>query len=185
VGVKQLGGRDVMWRLLVLLTVLADAGCYRQSLHPSDQRDPPDAGFASIIHAADLRTARQLISGFHEAESVGRWTQRKFSVALRVPPLTEPAVVARIFIPEVEMARLHSITMRASVNEVALEPTTFTTAGHHVYVQKIPPEALRGDRARVDFEMDKWLPAGSVEPRELGVIATVVGLKNGLSPETW
>src|SRR5947209_15907618 len=45
---------------------------------------------ASIINAADTRTAPQLLKGFYDVEqNAWRWTMGKFSVTLR-PPLNAP-----------------------------------------------------------------------------------------------
>ena len=172
-------------RRIALSVLLLTAGCNRQHLHPPDQSDPDAGDLASIIHTADPRTARQLLTGFHGVDPSGRWTQRSFSVRLRVPALTDPALWAHMYLPESQVARLGPVKLMASVNGVPLEPVTLEEAGQLFYVRRIPASALATTPAQVEFGLDKWMPAGTVESRELGVMFIAVGLKNGLSAEPW
>jgi hypothetical protein len=163
--------------------------CGRTSRLSPDQTEPPEKELASIIHTADPRASGQLLSGFYGVEDIARWTKSKFSLELRVPstpPLSDPALLMRLFIPDDEMARLKSIALSASVNGVALPPQSFTSSGTHIYVQSVPAAALNRSPARVDFALDKWMPPGSFNPnedRELGVVVDVAALKNTVSPE--
>lgn len=171
--------------LLVILVGCLD-GCGGPAVLEPDQTEPADAGFSSVFHAADPLAARQLIEGFYSPEEFGRWTKPKFSLYLRVPSatkLSQPALVVKLFIPDVEIGRLKSMTLSAAVNGVALGPETFTSAGRQVYARSIPPAALAKDPARVEFALDKWLPAGGQEGRELGIAVTFAGLTDSTLPE--
>lgn len=151
-----------------------------------DQTEPSYPGFSSVLHTVDPGTVRQLTTGFYDPEPFGRWTKPKFSIMLRIPhapELFEPALLVNLYIPDDEMKRLKSVTLSATVNGVALGPATFTTAGRQVYVRRIPAPALTGDRARVEFALDRWLPADGPDGRELGIVVTSAGLKNTISPE--
>jgi hypothetical protein len=154
-----------------------------------DQTEPAQKELASIIHTADPRAGDQLISGFYDSENFGRWTKSKFSVRLRVPsapPLSDPALLVKLYIPDEEMARLKSMSLSASVNGIALPPQAFTTGGVQFYVQTVPAAALQRSPAQVEFALDKWLAPGSLSPsegRELGMVVAVAGFKNTVSPE--
>src|SRR5262249_23555986 len=146
-----------------------------------DQSSPANTELASIFHLADPRAASQAIEGFYAPESFGRWTRRAFSVLLRNATVSEPALIAKLYIPENEIARLHSLSLSASVGGVDLAPETYTSPGAQVYVRRLPERALRSDSVRVDFHLDKWLAPGALDDRELGIVLTVVGLKSGTS----
>jgi len=66
---------------------------------------------------------------------------------------------------------------------VALEPETFTTPGATIYARSLPAAAMAGDQVRADFTLDKWMPPSGQDTRELGIVVTVVALKNGVSGE--
>ena len=45
------------------------------------------------------------------------------------------------------------------------------------YTRDVDRKLLVGDAVNVEFTLDKFLPAGAIEQRELGVIATSVGFE--------
>ena len=102
------------------------------------------------------------------------------------PPLSDPALLVKLYIPDQEIARLKSVSLSVSVNGTALPPQSFTSGGTHIYVQPVPAVALNRSPARVDFALDRWMPPGSMNPsddRELGLVVAVAGFKNNVSPE--
>jgi len=160
------------------LAALALCGCGRQAMLEPDQTEPPDAGFFSVLHTADPQAARQLTDGFYSPEEFGRWTKPKFSFLLRVPKSTEPTLVVKLFIPDEEMKQLKSMTLNASINGMALGPETFSTSGNQAYLRTVPVAALAGNPARIEFALDKWLPAGGKDGRDLGIVVTFAALRN-------
>jgi hypothetical protein len=46
-----------------------------------------------------------------------------------------------------------------------------------VFSRDVPARAFTGDAATVEFSLDKFLAAGKVEQRELGVIAVSAGFE--------
>jgi hypothetical protein len=168
--------------LLASALFVAACGANRSALEP-DQVGQSDSGLASIFHTADPRAAPQLLTGVYSPEAFGCWTKKAFSVALRIPEqeMAQPALIAQLYIPDQEMASLKSITLSATVNGVAIEPETFVNAGTLYYVRPLPSGLLAGQTARVDFRLDKWMSAGTVEQRELGVVLVMVGIKDGPS----
>ena len=55
---------------------------------------------------------------------------------------------------------------------------TYTTAGDHTYSKDVPASALNTDAVTVDFALDKFLPPGTVDQRELGIVVTSIGFES-------
>jgi hypothetical protein len=142
---------------------------------PAEQ--PP--GPASVVQVADPKAAVQLLEGWHAVEqNAWRWTQKRFAVSLRPPAPGKAATLQLKFsLPEALLKRLQSVTLSAAVNGVALPGETYTAPGAHVYARSVPANALAADVARVDFSLDKALPPGEVDSRELGIVVSSVGLE--------
>jgi FkbM family methyltransferase len=136
---------------------------------------------ASTVRIADLSTSDQLSSGFYNLEGGSwRWTAGRFAIALRTPPgapTKGATLVLKLATPEVSLNQLKSITLSAKVREAVLAPETFTTAGEHAYRRDLPASAFDKDIVNVDFSLDKVLPPGKTDPRELGVVVTFAGLE--------
>ena len=132
------------------------------------------------MHMADPQAAQLvLLRGFYPVEgNAWRWTAGKFAVQLR-PPANAAQSGARLMlnfaIPESSISRTKSMTLSASVGGGTLAPETYTKAGEYTYARDVPATALTGDKAEVEFSLDKYLPAGTVEQRELGVVVNSVG----------
>ena len=73
------------------------------------------------------------------------------------------------FLSNVAWARV--VKLDVEHREVVLKGKSFGSAG--------PYEKLVG---KVEFALDRYLPAGTVDPRELGVIVTSVGFEPRKSP---
>lgn len=137
---------------------------------------------ATMLATNDPRAQAQLLSGFHGLEgNAWRWTAGHFAVMLR-PPLgagqSGAVLKFKFAIPEVVLKKVTSMTLTATVGGAKLDPETYTKAGDYTYTRDVPATALPGDSAKVEFAFDKFLPAGSVETRELAVIATSVGFEH-------
>ena len=68
--------------------------------------------------------------------------------------------------------------LKVKANGADLSPATYTTEGEHSYVAKLPSQALKNTSIRIDFEVDKCLPGGTLDERELALL--VVFWKPGL-----
>ncbi len=138
-------------------------------------------GLAAVVHVADPKTSFQLLKGFYALEgNTWRWTARQFSVALRAPAgAREKGATLRlkVNVPEPIASKLGAMTLSAQVEGLRLEPETFPRAGDYEYARHVPPAAFKADSITVDFSLDKALPPGDVDQRELGVIVTTVGLE--------
>jgi hypothetical protein len=135
-------------------------------------------GPATVVEMADSRLAPLLLGGWHDLEAGSwRWTERRFTVLLKAPPGGQAATLKLEFaLPDAVAARFGSVRLAAKVNGTPLPAQSYEQAGQLTYSCRVPPEALRGETALVEFELDKALPPGPNDARELGVIVAGVGL---------
>ena len=84
-------------------------------------------------------------------------------------------VLIVLTLPEAVLSQVKAVTLSASVAGTALPPESYTKPGEFDYARDVDAKLLTGDSATVEFALDKFIPAGVVEQRELGVIATSVG----------
>ncbi len=104
---------------------------------------------------------------------------RSFAVALQPPPdaaRSGARLALRFRLTDSLMSRLRTVTLSASVARTALPPETYTKAGDYTYARDVPPEALSKPPVKVAFTLDHFLKAGEVDPRELGLVVSSVGL---------
>ena len=162
------------------LLVSAPAGCRRQRKVAVEtiEDEPPE--LASMLHVADPKASLQLLHGFYDLEqNAWRWTKGKFSVTLRPPAGAAAAGAAlelKMTVPDPVIERLKSVTLSANVNGTPIESETFNKPGEYTFRKDVPAKALEGEAVTVDFALDKFLEAGAVEQRELGIIVSTVGL---------
>ncbi len=165
----------------VLLCVVLVAGCKRAKKTRVEATDEAGPTLASVVNMADARASVQLLKGFHDVEgNAWRWTMGKFSVTLR-PPLNAPrkgaTLVVKMNIPEAIMGQVKSTTLTANVNGAAIAGETYTKAGEYTYSKDVPASALGADAVTVDFALDKFLPPGAADQRELGVVVSSIGFE--------
>jgi len=164
-----------------LTAVIALAGCRAKQKVRVQATEEEAPSLASVVHVADPRASAQLVSGFYGVEgNAWRWTAGKFSVLLRPPrgAAQNGAVLQLKFsVPDPVIARLKTISLSASVGSTKLSPETYTQTGEFTYARDLPPAALASDAVKVDFMLDKSIPPGDVDQRELGIVVTSVGLE--------
>jgi hypothetical protein len=161
--------------------LFAPLGCKREKKAPVQATVEEPARMASTVHAADPKTASQLVSGFYDVEqNAWRWAQKKFSVILR-PPVGAAqrgaTLTLKFAVPDVVFAKLKDLSVTATVNGSALPPQTFTKAGEFTYSREVAPNLLTGDSVRVDFALDKAIAPSGNDARELGVVFLSAGLE--------
>lgn len=169
--------------LLAALLTLAPAACKRRNPPAAVSDEPPKPAAANMVSAlgmGDPHTAIQLTQGFYNLEAnTWRWTMKNFTVQLRTPPGAAESGAALSFkfnIPETVSKRLGSLTLSATVNGIALAPETYAKAGNYTYARPVAANALSADVSTIAFALDKALPPGDKDARELGVISISVGL---------
>jgi hypothetical protein len=178
-----MSGYSLLRRAAATLAVcLLLAGCkHRDKKIRVEQTEEDSSVLASAIHMGDPKVAPQLLKGFYGIESnAWRWTAGSFAIALRPPrnaALKGATLHFRFVLPEAILSKLKTVSLSASVNGTALSPETYTQPGEYDYSREIDPKLLQGDAVNVEFAMDKFVPAGMIELRELGVIATSAGFE--------
>jgi len=145
------------------------------------QTDEDSATLATMVFMGDPKTAPQLLKGFYNIEqNTWRWTAGQFAVALRPPrnAAVRGAILHLKFVfPEAVQSKLQSISISATVNGNPLSAEAYTKAGEQEYTREVDRKLLAGDAVNVEFTLDKFLAAGTVEQRELGIIATSAGFE--------
>ena len=110
-----------------------------------------------------------------------RWTAGSFEVSLR-PPIAaaqKGAILSFAFsIPEVVMQKVGPVTLTASIGSTKLAPAKYTAPGAYTYNAEVPAALLGTPTVNIGFVLDKFLAPGAVDQRELGLVATSVGLES-------
>ncbi len=156
-------------------------GCKRGKKKRVEATDEVGPVLSSVVNMADPRASVQLLKGFHDVEgNAWRWTMGKFAVTLR-PPLNAPqkgaTLVVKLSIPDAVMDKLKSTTLTANVNGAAIPGETYTKTGDYTYSKDVPASALSADAVTVEFALDKYLPPGAMDQRELGVVVSSIGFE--------
>ncbi|HSW48834.1 MAG TPA: hypothetical protein VLH09_01605, partial [Bryobacteraceae bacterium] len=86
-------------------------------------------------------------------------------------------LVLRFSIPEPVLKELATVRLSAKVGDVPLPAQEYRAPGDQVYTRDVPAQALGKSIVPVEFVLDKYLPPGKVDQRELGVVVTVVGFE--------
>ena len=166
---------------VLVSAVLIVCGCQSPVSVPIETIEEEPDSLASVVKTADPEAALQLVSGFHPVEgNAWRWTMGRFTVTLAPPPGSADKgakLVLQFSVPDPIIERLNAVTLSAQIGEHTLEPATYSKAGAYVYEQEVPGEVMLGDALAVDFSLDKFLPPGEVDQRELGVVVTSVGFE--------
>jgi hypothetical protein len=162
---------------LVLLLV---CGCRNKDrVHVETDEGPPRT--AAVVAMSDEKVSPQLLEGFYGLEDKSwRWTAGHFAVLLSTPPRgAQDGAILRVqlSIPKPLIDRVKTTTLTAEIGGTKLSPESFTQPGSFAFIRDIPAKLLGEDSVRVDFSLDRFLPAGSVDGRELGLVVTSIGLE--------
>jgi hypothetical protein len=163
---------------MLALLVLSQADCQRQNARPASVED--DAPPMTVVSMGDPRGAAQLIRGFYGNENNSwRWTAKNFAVTLARPSIgaRNGARLEMSFnLLEANLQKTGAITISAKLNGAALPPETFSMAGNFTYARDISASELPGKTALAEFNVDKALPPGDGDTRELALVVTAIGL---------
>ncbi len=172
--------------LLLLAAALGSPLACNRAPQPAPQAAAQSAvaqpsSFATTVHMGDPRSAGQLLTGFYGIEAGSwRWTGKQFAVQLGTPygaAAKGAALELKLSIPAAVIAKSKSITLAASADGTPLPPETYSAPGAFTYHRDLPPAALAHDSIKVTFTLDKSFTPGGGDVRELGVVASSVGLK--------
>jgi len=171
-----------MRRLTLLFAaalVLAATSCNRQPAKVETiEVEQPE--LSSVVSAGDPAHAVQFVQGFYDIEQgAWRWTRGKFSITLQAPggAAQKGAVLELKFVlPGPVINKTGPVTMSAILDGNALPPEKFEKEGAQIFRRDIPAAVFRGPSVNVEFTLDKFLAAGVVEERELGIIVQTAAL---------
>lgn len=171
-----------MRRLIAVVALItALSGCRRDDKIKLEKTDESTPELSSIAYAGDPKTAIQLLRGFYGVESNSwRWTMGSFAVTLK-PPTGSAQKGARAFlkfsIPESVTQHVGKTTLSLSVKSTPVKSESYAAPGEYLFTADVPPTLLQSDATTLSFSMDKFLTAGMVEPRELGLVFLSCGLE--------
>ena len=160
---------------LFLAFALVATACKRHA-----RTQPGKEPLLSVLVMDDPRADAQLPRGFYPPEGGSwRWTAGKFSVILRPPPGAAQygaRLELKLNLPDAVLKQAGAPTLSAGIMGTQLDPEKLSESGNHVYTRDVPASLLASDTVEIDFGLDKPIPAGKLEKRELGLIVTSVGL---------
>jgi hypothetical protein len=137
---------------------------------------PDTIGKGASEESAGRFRAPEKLDGFYPAETGGsRWAKRQFSMSFTGPG---PArLILRLYVPDVSIQKLGSITLTARLGNLMLAPQTFRQAGQFSYERDLPAGSLKPGENRFDFALDKALAPSAQDARELGIVVVSAALE--------
>lgn len=140
-------------------------GCIKGSEPSREDRD--ERAFCLLESRHCPRYSVHLKEGWHALEQNSfRWTESRFSIEINRPHLIHFSTFRFDF----RLPSTGPVTLSSKVNGVEMPPASFDGEREQFYSIQIPNEALQGAAIRIDFAIDKWLPAGPADERELGLL---------------
>jgi tRNA (mo5U34)-methyltransferase len=111
----------------------------------------------------------ELLEGWHHVEESGwRWTEGQFSArAISRVGRKHSRIEMRVFAPPLLIEKFGSITLRARIDDVDVQPLVMREAGIHLFVRNIPKPS---EVTLVIFRLDNALGVDAGYARELGLI---------------
>lgn len=137
-------------------------------------------GPQSIIRMSDLHSQKQLLRGFYDLEAgAWRWTQRTFTVALKVPgdAATKGAVLTLQGSVQPGSLQNGSLEISSAVGDTALASQSVSKPGELIYRADVPPSALAQPVVLAEFTLSNTHRVPG-DARDLGVIASVISLRS-------
>lgn len=140
-------------------------GCTKGSEPGRLDRD--ERAFCLLESQRCPRYSVHLLEGWHQLENESfRWTAGRFSIEIKRPHLIKFSTLRFNF----RVPSPGPVTLSAHVNGSPSSPVTFHEEGEHSYTIQMPAEAQQSAPIRIDFALDKCLPAGAQDERELGLL---------------
>jgi len=154
------------WKIKDFITI----GCTRGSDPAHGDRD--ERAYCLLESRVCSRYSVKLLEGWYPLEQNSfRWTSRRFSVELRKALSMDARKLRFTFhLPEAVVQASGPITIRAEVNGEKFSTATFSTQGEHNYTVDLGRRISKNGPVKIDFSVDKALPAGDLDTRELALI---------------
>jgi hypothetical protein len=172
--------------LLPILLFVALSACKdRGRLHVETDEGAPR--MATMIAMSNKQAAPQLLAGFYNLEdNTWRWTAGHFSVVLRPPTgagQSGAVLKVQLNVPQPVLDRVKTTSLTATIKGTSFAPESFTQAGSFTFSRDVPAKLLSDEPVKVEFSLDKFLPAGAVDGRELGIVVTAIGFEPAAAPK--
>lgn len=165
---------------LALVALLAGGSCKTRKPRNEVLVDDNEATLSEVVPANDSRVTSQLVRGFYELESgTWRWTMPKFAIRFLVPAQAKEkgaVLKCELVLPDVIYKSTGPVKLSATAGGTSLGEQPLAQTGDHSVSYAIPAAALTTETITVEFSLDKALPPGTVDPRELGLIFIKSGL---------
>jgi hypothetical protein len=165
-------------------TLVVTGACRGKHSRTTVENEEPEGGprIASSLKMSDPAAPQQLLKGFYGLEGgAWRWTAKNFSAMLR-PPLASAqrgaTLTFSITVPPVVIEKTSGVTLTASSGSTKLKSETYSKPGSYTFTADVPPDLLVKEAITLDFSLDKSISPGPTDSRELGIIATAIGLES-------
>jgi hypothetical protein len=119
------------------------------------------------------------LEGFYPVEGgQWRWTQRNFAVSFdgSEPQGDEAVLKMELYVPDAVNQKLGPLTLTARLGDHPLGSATYRQGGVFTYQATLRSEWIHPGPLRIDFSLDKVLPAAAPENRELGIVVENVSV---------
>ena len=131
----------------------------------------------SHLNLGDVRSKAQLGTGWYGIEDGGwRWMSKQAEAVLRVPAEAAPLFEMQLFFPPGFMERAGgAVTVSVMLNGRLLTRETYPQPGGYRLAKFVPRDQLIAPTARVTFELNRAMPPGASDQRELGAVVSRLG----------
>jgi hypothetical protein len=129
--------------------------------------DRDERAFCLLESRLCPRYSVKLLEGWYPLEQNSfRWTKRRFRIQINRPHLIKFSTLTFNF----RVPTPSPVTLSAAVNGVSMPPATYDSEGDQSYCLQLAREALDASEIRVDFTVDRCLPARAFDARELALL---------------
>jgi hypothetical protein len=141
-----------------------------------DEAAPGEEPKLSYLNLGDVRNRAQLRSGWYGIEDGGwRWMSKQAEAVLRVPAEAPPVFEMRLFFPPDFMQRAGGpVTVSVMLDGRPLTKETYPQPGGYRLAKSVPYQ-LAGPAVRVTVQLDRAVPPGARDQRELGAVVSRLG----------
>jgi hypothetical protein len=131
----------------------------------------------SYLNLGDIRSKAQLRAGWYGIEDGGwRWMSKRAEAVLRVPADVAPGFEIQLFFPPGFMQRAGGpITLSVLLDGHPLARETYREPGGYRLAHTVTRELLTRPTTLVTLQLDRTVPPGESDRRELGTVVSRLG----------
>jgi len=130
----------------------------------------------AYLELGDLRARPQLLSGWYPIENgAWRWMAKQAQAELRAPPVPLNFEML-LFFPTDYMQRVGGpVTVSVTIDGKRLTQATYAQPGGHRLESGVPRNLLASPAPKVTVQLNRAIPPGDSEQRELGAVVQQLG----------